>query len=361
MVQEILTEALSKIRSDKRITDYDEITTKQRIILQVLTILGWNIFSDEVSPEYTLEGNRVDYSLRNQNRNLVFIEVKKPKENLEKHERQLLEYAFKLGVEIAVLTNGITWWFYLPTRTGNWNSRKFFTIDIFEQETHSCSERFLEFLSKDKVLNGEAISSAEKIHKSQVRKKIINETLPESWNRLISEPDSKFVDLIIDSTEKLCGYRPEQKDILDFIKEKQEQILLDTTEDLIVHEKIDLKKSIYKDTINSPSNRKSGLIKVKFNGDIIDVWSIPQLYKKVLEQSVDSGKILQLECPWGLGSKRYFLFKGPNPKHPTGRDFFSPVSYKNFHLEAHVNRKSGIKYLMEFCEEIGYKLEVLES
>jgi predicted type IV restriction endonuclease len=50
MTIETLSHALESIRNDRRILEYDEITTKQKIILQVLTILGWNIFSYEVMP-----------------------------------------------------------------------------------------------------------------------------------------------------------------------------------------------------------------------------------------------------------------------------------------------------------------------
>jgi hypothetical protein len=325
-----------------------------------------------VMPEYSVEGKRVDYSLRLTNRNLVFLEIKKPKEDLQEHERQLLDYAFRQGVEIAVLTNGITWWFYLPTKSGDWNSRKFYTIDLSEQEIQSCAERLIEFLSKEKVHTGEAVKAAEKIHNSRVRKNTIDQTLPESWNKLISEPDSLLVDLLIESTEKLCGYRPDSPDVHSFLKEKQEQILLDTTDDIIAHERISGKRySSNNSTKNVPtdesststivSGRKSGLIKIRFNGHVIEAWSIPQIYLFVLKKAVDSGDISRLSTPWGLGSKRYFLFKGQKPRHANGRDFFSPVSYKGYHLEAHVNRSSGIKYIKEFCEEIGYKLEILET
>ncbi len=372
MANESLSEVLTRIRSDRRILDYDEITTKQKIILQILTLLDWNIFSDEVVPEYSVEGKRVDYSLRLTNRNLVFLEIKKPKEDLQEHERQLLDYAFRQGVEIAILTNGITWWFYLPTKPGDWNSRKFYTIDLSEQEIPSCAERLTEFLFIGNVQSGEAVKSAEKIHKSRVRKSTIDQTLPESWNKLISEPDELLVDLLIDSTEKLCGYRPETSDIQSFLKDKQEQLLLDTADDLIVQEQISKRRTSIKN--NTPSatseefsesvvvaGQKSGLIKVRFKDKVEEVWSIPKLYLMILKRVVDSGDISKLSPPWGFGSKRYFLFKGLKPRHPNGRDFFTPVSYKDFHLEANVNRDSGIRYIKVFCEEIGYKLEILES
>ncbi|NJD22094.1 MAG: hypothetical protein FIA82_05430 [Melioribacter sp.] len=368
MENEILTQVLDKIRLDRRIREYDEIATKQKIILQILNLLGWNIFSDEVIPEYSVENKRVDYSLRISNRNLVFLEVKKPKEDLETHEKQLLDYAFRQGVELAILTNGLTWWFYLPTKSGDWNSRKFYTIDLNEQEVNSCAEKFIEFLLKEKVISGDAIKAAEKIHKSRVRQNTIDQTLPEAWNKLISEPDSLLIDLIIESTEKICGYRPDSPNVNTFLKDRQEQLLLDTVDDILAHEKIIRRKSTVNNIVEaetgnatiSDKGRSTGLMKVQFNDRIFQVYSIPQLYILVLKQAVNSGDVNKLTIPWGLGSKRYFLFKGSNPRHANGREFFSPVTYKDYHMEAHVNRSSGIKYIKEFCDEIGYKLEILE-
>ncbi|TDI93301.1 MAG: hypothetical protein E2O77_03220 [Caldithrix sp.] len=56
----------------------------------------------------------MDYCLRVNQKKPVFIEVKRATEDLERHEKQLLEYSFEYGVDIAILTNGLTWWFYLP-------------------------------------------------------------------------------------------------------------------------------------------------------------------------------------------------------------------------------------------------------
>lgn len=46
---------------------------------------------------------------------------------------------------------------------------------------------------------------------------IIRQTLPKAWNKLVSEPDELLVDLIAEATEKLCGYRPDNSDIENFI------------------------------------------------------------------------------------------------------------------------------------------------
>ncbi|MBN1930288.1 MAG: type I restriction enzyme HsdR N-terminal domain-containing protein [Desulfobacterales bacterium] len=139
---------LSNLRNDTRIKLFDEAATKQAIIIRMLQLLGWDVFNiDEVYPEFSIENKRVDYALRINNSNEFFLEVKRPSEDLDRHQEQLLEYAFRLGVELAALTNGITWLFYLPTKKGDWSSRRFYAIDIFEQDPKEASEKFVQILS----------------------------------------------------------------------------------------------------------------------------------------------------------------------------------------------------------------------
>ena len=79
-------------------------------MLRLLSLAGWDTFDiSQVVPEYTVGTRRVDYALRPGSPNTVFIEVKRPGENLERHQQQLLEYCFQEGVKLAVLTNGRTW------------------------------------------------------------------------------------------------------------------------------------------------------------------------------------------------------------------------------------------------------------
>jgi predicted type IV restriction endonuclease len=111
--------------------------------MRILANLGWNPFNiNEVKPEYSVAGRRVDYSLRIYDANKVFLEVKKMGEELDRHQDHLLDYSFKEGVKLAVLTNGMTWWFYLPLQEGSWEQRKFFAIDILQQEPAHIADRF---------------------------------------------------------------------------------------------------------------------------------------------------------------------------------------------------------------------------
>jgi len=235
---EKLKSFIEELKINPRIGTFDEAATKQAIILPLLHQLDWNTYNiDEVMPEFSVENKRVDYSLRINNTNEVFFEVKKTGEDLEHFQEQLLDYSFRQGVELAILTNGKTWWFYLPTKRGNWKTRKFYTIDIIQQETQDVSQKFIDLLSKHNIQTGKALQHAESIYKGEQKKKLIEETMPEAWNKIITEPDSLLIDLLSEATEKLCGFKPENDETSRFLKTYEDRFLL-SPEDKINTKKI---------------------------------------------------------------------------------------------------------------------------
>ena len=178
-----LGELLSRLREDTNLFLSVEEAVRQGAVLPVLARLGWDRDNvHEVAPEFPVGNGRVDYCLRIGDKKAVFIEVKRAGEDLEKHQNQeqLLEYAFRDGVEIAVLTNGLVWWFYLPLLTGSWEQRKFFTIDIRQQEIPAAVQRFEDFLKRDAVASGEAEKRARAMHAGKEKVRLVAESIPKA-------------------------------------------------------------------------------------------------------------------------------------------------------------------------------------
>ena len=202
LVQEPLLSFIREIKSDSRVLSYDEAAVKQAIIMRVLATLGWNPFNiNEVKPEYSVAGRRVDYSLRIQDANKVCLEVKKTVEELDRHQEQLLDYSFKEGVKLAVLTNGMTWWFYLPLQEGSWEQRKFFAIDIIKQEPADIAHRFQSFLSRSNVESGKAIQNAELVYRTRQKDVTLKTYLPKAWNNIVIEPHELLAEMINETLE----------------------------------------------------------------------------------------------------------------------------------------------------------------
>ena len=217
MVQRI-AQQLAQIKNTLAQRDLDESATKQGVVLRLLSLAGWDVFNvSEVTPEYTVGGKRVDYALRPDSQNAVFIEVKRNGENLEGHQQQLLEYCFQQGVKLAALTNGRTWWLYLPLQTGSWEQRRFLTIDVESQEPEVVEQRFIDYLSEEKVTTGEAISSAEDLVRSQQRTEITGKAIIEAWKQIVETPNEALVDLLAETAERICGFKPETERIQEFL------------------------------------------------------------------------------------------------------------------------------------------------
>lgn len=219
-MSETIAEAVLTLRRGVLTSALDEAKAKQSIVLRLLSLCGWDIFEDIV-PEYTVGGRRVDYALRTGSTNRAFVEVKRPSEDLEDHQRQLLDYCFQEGVRLATLTNGRTWWLYLPLREGSWEQRRFLTIDLESQEPGVIESRFMQFLSKDKVASGSAVEEAEELLRSQQRIDTIRGALGQAWSEIVEGPDELLVDLLSETTERICGFKPDNEAVEDFLRQWQ--------------------------------------------------------------------------------------------------------------------------------------------
>ena len=213
-----LLNLISEITNKEELMTYNEDEIKQAVILPILQTLGWNIFKvSEVTPEYSLQSKRVDYALCSEKKPIVFIEAKRPSTSLDNHQEQLLSYSFHAGVRLAVLTNGISWWFYLPLQEGHWEKRKFYSVNVFDQDLSNVASRFEEFLNKDNVSSGKAEDSARSILKSRDRIKDVHAALPKAWALLISEPDDFLVELLKDKVEDICGFVPTADELIQYL------------------------------------------------------------------------------------------------------------------------------------------------
>lgn len=207
---ERLASLIRQICTRRDLEHYDEATTQQTVILPILQTLGWDVFDPrEVTPQYPVKSYRVDYALIAEGDRKVLCEVKKPAESdLSKHEEELVGYAFREGAELAVLTNGVSWWFYLPMLGIPWEQRKFLVVDVRDQPVEDVARCLYGFLSKDRVRTGQAKREAERLHHACQRTRRIETTLPTAWQALIEEQADVLVEMLRARTEKMCGLKP---------------------------------------------------------------------------------------------------------------------------------------------------------
>ncbi|HKX91943.1 MAG TPA: hypothetical protein VJM15_05905 [Sphingomicrobium sp.] len=196
----------------------NEAAVRIGIIEPILASLGWDI-TDPVSvqPEYSSEGRRVDYALcAYPARPTAFIEAKAIGK-VEAADRQLFEYAFHEGVPFAVLTDGRTWSFYLPSAQGSYEDRRLYKLDLQERAADECERIFTRYLSYDRLRSGEAQSEAQKDYASRANERMATDTLSRAWSELMGEPDPLLIELLVERTEALCGIRPALETAEEFL------------------------------------------------------------------------------------------------------------------------------------------------
>ena len=147
---------------------------------------------------------------------MVFIEVKQVGQS-EGADRQLFEYAFHLGVPMAVLTDGQEWHFYLPGEQGLYQERRVYKLDLLERNLEECETRLKRYLSYQASCSGKVLEEARRDYQGVAKDRQITLTLPLAWAKLTEEPDDLLIELIADKVESLCGYKPDPDTVASFL------------------------------------------------------------------------------------------------------------------------------------------------
>ena len=186
-----------------------ETATRQAAVDPVLRDLGWDTSNlDEVDPEVSdRSSGRVDYSLRHGGRDLALVEAKAAGVNLDsdKNQDQLLGYACRVGVQLAVLTNGLAWWLYLPMAPGRaWEQRRFARIDFREQDAAGAASELHRFLNRGDSVSGAALREAEQELERQERAVRVRSELRDGWGAVLGAPQGRVRDLLARTVEELA-------------------------------------------------------------------------------------------------------------------------------------------------------------
>lgn len=216
---------VKSIQSEIKAGKYtNEAQVSRGIVMRLLDSLGWPVYDMSiVFPEYPLENRRVDYALCHPASKPVAIVEVKAIGKLETAEMQLFEYAFIAGIQMAILTDGQEWHFYLPSGKGNIIERRFYKLDLIERDLSESSSRLTRYLGFSRIVGGEAIKSAREDHDSLSITREIAKSLPTAWNKLLEEQDSILLELLAEKVADICGYKPSLDVVGNYIQQLNEQ------------------------------------------------------------------------------------------------------------------------------------------
>lgn len=198
----------------------NEQAVRQGIVNPLLRSLGWPTDKTQiVYPEYSVGTGKVDYALRDPTSKnpRVFIEAKQVG-NIEGAEEQLFGYDALIRVPIAVLTDGREWRFFHPTGEGTWEDRKIHELDLISNDSKESAEYLGRYLNYESVLSDKAVDAIKKDYNNLVRQRRIEIGLPEAWRILVREADEDLLRVVAEKTERVCGHRPDDEQVVAFLK-----------------------------------------------------------------------------------------------------------------------------------------------
>ncbi len=208
---------LRDLKTSRKLLAFDEASTKQAVVLRLLSLLGWDIFNvEEVAPDFSADGVTVSYALRIDGAVHLLLDVKRNPPDPDGLRKQLVALSTQESVELCVYTDGAAWSFYLTSARGGTQQKLCHAIDLMEQKPEEAASDLIAFLSREKVAAGTHIETARAALQKQRRKRAA-EILPEAWNRVVSEPNKILVEILSDAAEKLCGFKAEPSAVEAFI------------------------------------------------------------------------------------------------------------------------------------------------
>ncbi|MHA6724191.1 hypothetical protein [Sphingomonas sp. RS2018] len=197
----------------------NEAAISHGVVTPVLNALGWDSADpQQLVPEYTTDRGRVDFALFGLgHRPAVFVEVKAVGRAVY-GDKQLFEYAFHQGVPLCVLTDGREWSFYLPSGQGSYEDRRVYRLQLDDRDPEECERILVRYLARDRVRDQLAFEDAQRDYRDAAGQREAISILPRAWSEMLATPEELLVDAVADKAEAMCGYKPDAKSVLAFLR-----------------------------------------------------------------------------------------------------------------------------------------------
>lgn len=149
----------------------NEESTKTSLILPFFSLLGYDVHNPkEFRPEFTADYNevrpaeKVDYAIFINDKPIMFVETKSVNEKIGKHTGQISRYfQAEKNVKIAVITNGLEYFFYAGIDAPNiMDNEPFLILDLSQMPSDHTISR-LENFRKETFNPDRIIDVAEKL------------------------------------------------------------------------------------------------------------------------------------------------------------------------------------------------------
>lgn len=203
----------------------NEAAVRQGIVNPLLRSLDWDTSDVSlVRPEYPLKDSKstshADYALFSPGAKTpkFLIEVKQVGRIRDHSTTQLLQYAFVAGTALVGLTDGRSWSFFLPFRTGDPDERHVRTINLLDDDPSEVCDVLSRYLQRSSVQSDQAHRDAELDWEALRETAKLRDSIEAAWNSLRNEPHADLVGLIARETERRAHKLPDRDMVETFIR-----------------------------------------------------------------------------------------------------------------------------------------------
>jgi hypothetical protein len=187
-----------------------EETTKVRLVQPFLELLGWDLYSTEVEPEYTVPmasgSTRVDYALMAGGSPVVFVEAKPVRSDLSDDQVQQLKSYMRQQLEVdwGIITNGKQ--FEVLSKGWGSNPGEEVSVARFDLNDLVNDPKVLEILSKDAIRSGRADEIAEQVARTNEVIRYLSENEEEVARTIVDAIKEQIIDFPINLEEQARNF-----------------------------------------------------------------------------------------------------------------------------------------------------------
>jgi predicted type IV restriction endonuclease len=349
---ESLRETLEDIRRKLHDDVYlNEEHVRLSLVARVLQALGWDIWNpEEVNTEYYAvpreDKTKVDIALfMAVQKPGVFIEIKavdKLFDDLEGTEKQVRDYNRNNSAPFCILTDGNFWRLYYSFTPGEFADKCFWDFEIQSTSIDDIQMKLTSFLSKDKILSGEAETDAKAELKKTEEDRIL-ESLVAKAKAIADESGSSAITELI---------RLARHDEIQVTEEKAKSIYQSWRE-----------RSPKPEIMRPERDKREGGEVVaslddkwmRLDGKKSELFKYNQVLIEVAEWLIKKGKI---RSPIAIG--RGYLVSSTG-KHPNGKEFFNKYKLSNgMFLEKNFSKPNCKQQAFALIRSCGFSESILE-
>lgn len=193
-----LEECLKRIRNSP--SPVNERTAEHQAIVPVLEELGWNngdtgelLFGHKVGSG---KGYHADIAFKHLGQVVGLLDVARVGTIFDYDPGPMLDIATQAEVGICILTTGIEWHLFLPSKHGTFDTRPSLKADIETDSIEHLKDKFQDNLHRARVLSRGKDTDEHRLQHTNLTKLTVRREMPTVLNAIFLESEDELLDLI---------------------------------------------------------------------------------------------------------------------------------------------------------------------